>query len=228
LRADQAQEEGEDHDPQDRFFRKPPKATLRPVWPLAMRIIIAGMTRPMAPKVNTWTDTVPTQPTLPAGWQGVDQQLGGDRQIAEIHDADVEAGEGLERMPEGEPAEEQRGQQQFEAAMARRAARRAEDEQGGEQLDRGVEGGPAQDVDLEGAAHELGQRAFEHDQEGDAEQAEGHAPAEVESDRVEQEQDLGDPEQRQDDQEETVVQSIAVGMAMADQGGEQQGDDAGT
>ena len=81
-------------------------------------------------------------------------------------------------------------------------------------------------MDIEGAAHELSQGAFEHDQEGDAEQAEGHAPAEVEVIGL-KEQDLGDPEQRQDDQEEAVVQSIAIGLAVADQGGEQQGDDAG-
>ena len=79
-------------------------------------------------------------------------------------------------------------------------------------------------VDLEGGTHELGLRALEHDQEGDAEQAEGHAPADIEVIGRE-ERRLGDPEQRQDDQKENVVAAVVVLVAIADQGGEQQGDD---
>ncbi len=116
------------------------------------------------------------------------------------------------------------GEQQFEAGRQRGRQQAGEHQQRGERLDRRVEGRPAQDVDLEGGTHELGQRALEHDQEGDAEEAERHAPAEVEVLGREQ-QRLGREEQRQDEQEEDVVDAVAVAGAMADQRREQQGDD---
>lgn len=37
------------------------KLTLRPVCPFEMRTIMAGMIRPMTPKVNRWMETLPTQ-----------------------------------------------------------------------------------------------------------------------------------------------------------------------
>ncbi len=131
--------------------------------------------------------------------------------------------ERLVRMPEGEATEEQRGEHQFEVARQIGRQQGGEDEHDGQRLDRRVEYRPAQDIDLERGTHELGQRAFEHDQEGDAEQAEGHAPADIEVIGRE-EQRLGDPEQRQDDQEQDIVAAVVVLVAVADQRGEQQGD----
>jgi hypothetical protein len=83
----------------------------------------------------------------------------------------------------------------------------------------------AQDVDFEDALHELRQRAFQHDQEGDAEEAEGHGPANLKTVR-QQDENFCQGKDRQNDQKELIVLTITVALAMPDQGGEQQADNA--
>jgi hypothetical protein len=45
----------------------------------------------MAPKVNRCTDTEPTQTKLTTWPRRLDQQLADDGQVADVHDADVDA-----------------------------------------------------------------------------------------------------------------------------------------
>ena len=78
----------------------------------------------------------------------------------------------------------------------------------------------AQDGCLEYVLHEVGQRALEHDEEGEAEQAERHRLAGLGVRPVEQ-QELRQREQGQQEQEEYVVAAVAIRFAMAQQGGQQ-------
>jgi hypothetical protein len=100
---------------------------------------------------------------------------------------------------------------------------RLDDQQQAEQLDRHVQLGLAQDSGLESGFHEAGEGAFQHDQEGQAEQADGHGVAGREIVAVEH-QVLGDEEGRQHDHEEGVV-AVAVLAAVANQRPQQHGGD---
>ncbi|MPM85706.1 hypothetical protein SDC9_132787 [bioreactor metagenome] len=156
--------------------------------------------------------------------QGFDQQLADDGQVADVHDPDVDAFEGEMRFPENEADGEQNGQRQRQAGGQRAGQEGFENQEQAEQLDRHVEFGLAQDLDLEGCLHESRQGAFEHDQEGHAEQRDGHAVASRKVVAVEY-QVFGYQEGRQHDHEECVV-AVAVLAAIADQRPHQHGGDA--
>jgi hypothetical protein len=226
LRTDEAQDQGGDHDPQDRLLEAA-EDHLAP----GMAVGDADDHRGNDQSHGAEGEHVRRHGADPAGGarrrQGVDQQLGDDGQVAEVHDADVEPGARLERMPEGEAAEEQGGEQEFEAVRQPGGKQRGEDEHGGERLDRRVERRPAQDVDGEGA-----RMNWLRVRSSMTRKATRNRPRVMLQPSVEmlglQEQRLGDPEQGQDDQEETVVAAVAVRVAVADQRGEQQDDDAWT
>jgi hypothetical protein len=82
----------------------------------------------------------------------------------------------------------------------------------------------AQDLGLESRLHEAGQCPFEHDQEGQAEEGDGHVVAGGEVAAVEHEV-FGDEKAGQHDEEKGVV-AVAVGSAMADQRPQQHVHDA--
>ena len=81
------------------------------------------------------------------------------------------------RLPEYEADSEEHGQGQRQAGGERAGEERLDDQQQAEQLDRHVQLGLAQDRGLESGFHEAGEGALQHDQESQAEQADGHGIA---------------------------------------------------
>ena len=156
--------------------------------------------------------------------ESVEQQLRYQCQIAEVHDADVQPPDGDQRLPETEARNQQRSQRQRRRPGEDRWQQAFEDHRQGQQLDRIVEWRGAQDLDLEHALHELRQRPLKHDEEGDPEETQGHAPADGKGRGIEQ-QVLGDQEERECDEEEAVVHPVAVVLTVRDQRAQQHGHD---
>jgi len=142
------------------------------------------------------------------------QQLPDDGQVADVHDADVDPPQRQMRLPESETDQQQQGQRQGQRAGQPSRQEKAADQEQAEQLDRQVQLRPAQNLYLKDALHELRQRAFEHDQEGQPEERERHVAAGGEI--AVQQQLLDDDERRQQDDEKDVV-AIAVLRPIADQ-----------
>jgi hypothetical protein len=78
----------------------------------------------MAPKVNTCIDSEPSHPGCYELLDELQQQLGDDRQIAEVHDADIEPAQRQLRLPEDEATTQQERQQQCQPRCNRRVGSR--------------------------------------------------------------------------------------------------------
>jgi hypothetical protein len=128
--------------------------------------------------VNTCTESAADPGSRRELGEAFEQQLQHDRQVAQVHDAEVEPRNASCGAQKKQPGRQQQGEQQRNPARPRRRQRSGDDQQQAEQLDGLVQRRMAQDVDLEDALHELGQGAFQHDQKGHAEQADGHGDPE--------------------------------------------------